>query len=84
MIVGQHAAALRRRVEGYARFLDERLQLGPRLRPDDAAAGEYDRLLRLGERSDQLVDTRILAHRPRVSSERPLKLQSTWSSGILS
>ena len=57
MVVRQHAAALRRGVERNAGLLDERLQLRPSLRPDDAAAGDDDRLRAPGE-------ARRPAHRP--------------------
>ena len=50
MVVRHHAAALRRRVERDAGLLDELLHLGPGLRPDHAAAGDDDRLLRLRQR----------------------------------
>ena len=70
MIVGQDAAALRGRVERDAGRLDEVLQLGPGLRPDHAAARQDDRLARLAQRLDELLDLAGFAHRPRAQ-QRP-------------
>ena len=66
MIVRHDAAALRRGVERNAGHFDELLQFRPGLRPDDAAAGQYDRLARLGDRVDQRIDFVGIAQRPRV------------------
>ena len=78
MVVGHHAASLRRRVEGDAGLLDELLHLGPGPRPDHAAAGDDHRLLGLGHRQDQRIDLLGVAQGPRVedgpAAHRPVDL----------
>ena len=66
VVVGHHAAPLRRRVEGDAGLLDELLHLGPGARPEHAAAGDDHRLLGLGHRLDQRVHLLGIAERARV------------------
>ena len=63
VVLGNHAAALRGRVEGNARRLDEGLQLGRRFRPQDAGPGNDDRLFRLLQQLDGLLDLRRVARR---------------------
>ena len=79
VILGDHAAALRRGVEGDSRALDERLQLGFCLRPQHAAAGNDDRPLRRLEHGEQALDLRGRRLRPaaglRVPGLRPFDLR---------
>ncbi len=49
VIVGHHTATLRRGVERHAEELDQLLQLGFGLRPENAAAGQDQRAFRLSQ-----------------------------------